>query len=252
MGAARLLTGDVFSGTYCSRSTLASSGVFSCNGQVAVPSSLAPGTYYFGAIADDLGAVPETNEANNTRSTVIVLSAAVDTTPPTIPGSFTATAASASQINLSWSASTDSGGSGLAGYAIERCAGVGCTGFSLLTTSGSTSYSNAGLNANTSYSYRVRAYDIAGNYSGYSSTATATTLAIAVDTFPLNCHMPSGWTVPGTAQSGWSVVANEASEGTCSLKSNAVTDSQKAQIQFVGTFAAGNVSFSRKVSSEGG
>jgi hypothetical protein len=41
---------------------------------VGVPSSLAPGTYYFGAIADDLGAVIESNETNNALSASIVLS----------------------------------------------------------------------------------------------------------------------------------------------------------------------------------
>ena len=37
--------------------------------------------------------------------------------------------------------------------------------------------SNTGLAASTSYSYRVRAYDGAGNNGGYSATASATTLA---------------------------------------------------------------------------
>src|SRR5205814_1424211 len=52
-----------------------------------------------------------------------------------------------------------------------------CTSFAqIATTSGTvTSYSNTGLAAATSYSYRVRAADAAGNLSGYSNTATATT-----------------------------------------------------------------------------
>src|SRR2546429_9873175 len=40
-----------------------------------------------------------------------------------------------------------------------------------------TTYSDAGLAANTSYSYRVRATDAAGNPSGYSNVASATTPA---------------------------------------------------------------------------
>ncbi len=98
-----------------------------------------------------------------------------DTTPPTTPGSFSASASCSSQINLSWSASTDSGGSGLAGYKIERCQGSGCSNFAQIATTSSTSYANTGLSASTSYSYRVRAYDGAGNNGNYSSTASATT-----------------------------------------------------------------------------
>ena len=98
-----------------------------------------------------------------------------DTTAPTTVSGLGATVASSSQINLSWAAATDSGGSGLAGYKIERCSGAGCTSFAQVATSTSTSYANTGLTASTSYSYRVRAYDVAGNNGAYSSTSTATT-----------------------------------------------------------------------------
>ena len=96
-----------------------------------------------------------------------------DTTPPTAPSNLTATAASASQINLAWTASTDN--VGVTGYLVERCSGAGCTNFAQIGTPTSTSFSDTGLTANTSYSYRVRATDAAGNLSAYSNTATATT-----------------------------------------------------------------------------
>ena len=100
-----------------------------------------------------------------------------DTTAPSVPASLGATAASSSQINLSWTASTDTGGSGLAGYRIERCAGAGCSNFAEIATTSATSFANTGLTASTSYSYRIRAVDGAGNNSGYSNTASATTTA---------------------------------------------------------------------------
>jgi chitodextrinase len=98
-----------------------------------------------------------------------------DTTPPTVPSNLTATAASSSQINLAWTASTDN--VGVTGYNIQRCAGSGCTNFAPVTSvSGSTTaYSDVGLAASTSYSYQVQATDAAGNLSAFSNTATATT-----------------------------------------------------------------------------
>ena len=103
--------------------------------------------------------------------------APVDTTPPSTVSGLSATASGSAQINLSWSAATDTGGSGLAGYKIERCTGAGCTSFAQIATSTTASYANTGLAASTSYSYRVRAYDGAGNNGGYSATASATTTA---------------------------------------------------------------------------
>jgi YVTN family beta-propeller protein len=95
---------------------------------------------------------------------------APDTTPPSVPQSLQATAVGASRIDLTWSASTDTGGSGLAGYRIFRDGGT--TPIATVTT---TSYSNTGLTANTGYSYQVRAYDNANNESALSTGASATT-----------------------------------------------------------------------------
>ena len=104
-----------------------------------------------------------------------------DTTPPTVPGTLTATPVSSTQINLSWVASTDN--VGVTGYQVERCQGAGCSNFALVTSVTGTTYSNTGLTASTAYSYRVRAADAAGNISGYSNTASAITQASA-DTTP--------------------------------------------------------------------
>jgi len=65
----------------------------------------------------------------------------IDTTPPSVP-SLTATAVSSSQINLSWTASTDNGG--VTGYKIYRNG-------TYLTITTSTSYNNTGLTASTAY-----------------------------------------------------------------------------------------------------
>src|ERR1700716_1758393 len=96
-----------------------------------------------------------------------------DTQPPTNPSNLSATAASASRIDLSWTASTDN--VGVTGYLVERCQGSGCTNFSQMATPSGTSYSDTSLSASTSYSYRVRARDAANNLGPYSATASATT-----------------------------------------------------------------------------
>ncbi len=95
-----------------------------------------------------------------------------DNQPPTVPQNLGATAISSSQINLTWSPSSDN--VGVAGYDLYRCQGSGCTP-SFLTTTPNTSYSDTNLQANTTYTYTVAAYDAAGNTSGQSSPANATT-----------------------------------------------------------------------------
>jgi subtilisin len=94
--------------------------------------------------------------------------------PPAAPANLAATAISSSQINLTW---TDSDNTEQ-GFKVERCTGVDCDNFAQIATVGAnvTSYANTGLTASTSYSYRVRAYNAAGD-SGYSNTDSATTQA---------------------------------------------------------------------------
>ena len=101
--------------------------------------------------------------------------AVVDTTPPTAPTNLGATAASTTQINLSWTASTDN--VAVSNYLVEQCPGAGCTNFSQIGTSTTTTFNNSGLASGTAYSYRLRATDAAGNFSNYSNVASATTLS---------------------------------------------------------------------------
>src|SRR5262245_57180055 len=100
-----------------------------------------------------------------------------DTTAPTQPGTLTASAVSGGEVDLSWGASTDN--VGVTGYLVERCQGAGCSSFTQIATATGTSYKDTGLSASTSYSYRVRGTDAAGNLSPYSNTASATTSASA-------------------------------------------------------------------------
>jgi chitodextrinase len=96
-----------------------------------------------------------------------------DTAPPKAPTGLTATAASGSEVDLSWTASTDN--VGVTGYQIQRCQGASCTTFAQIGTSTAATYSDTTVATSTTYSYRVLATDAAGNLSGYSNTASATT-----------------------------------------------------------------------------
>ncbi len=89
------------------------------------------------------------------------------------PSNLTASAVSVSQIDLAWADNADNED----GVKIERCTGTGCTDFAQITTVASnvTTHSDTGLTADTTYCYRVRAFN-AGGDSDYSNVACATTL----------------------------------------------------------------------------
>ncbi|WP_214106013.1 cellulase family glycosylhydrolase [Acrocarpospora catenulata] len=109
---------------------------------------------------------------NSTLTTFTTSAPPVDTTPPTIPGTPTVSGVTSTGATLNWTASTDSGGSGLAGYNVYRRVGTTDT---LLTQSTTNSVTLTGLTASTQYQVFVRARDGAGNLSGNSSLATFTT-----------------------------------------------------------------------------
>ncbi|GAA4614166.1 hypothetical protein GCM10023195_61750 [Actinoallomurus liliacearum] len=89
-----------------------------------------------------------------------------DTQPPSTPTGLTVTGHTSSSVSLSWNASTDD--VGVTGYEVYQ-------GSSPATTVSGTSATVPGLAASTSYSFKVRAKDAAGNASAFSATVNATT-----------------------------------------------------------------------------
>lgn len=89
-----------------------------------------------------------------------------DTQAPTTPGNPTASNITQSGVTLNWTASTDN--VGVTGYQIFR------NGTATGTVTG-TSTTVSGLAASTTYTFYVRAYDAAGNYSANSGTLSVTT-----------------------------------------------------------------------------
>lgn len=98
-----------------------------------------------------------------------------DTTPPSVPTNVTVGTRTTSSIALSWTASTDN--VGVTGYRVSR------NGMIVGYPTG-TSYTDAGLSADTAYRYMVQAYDAAGNVSALSSPVDTRTLPNGGDTTP--------------------------------------------------------------------
>jgi chitodextrinase len=116
------------------------------------------------------------NASGQSPAAIASTPAVLDTTAPSVPTGLAAITVSLSQINLTWTASTDN--IGVTGYRVFR------NGLALVDLPGSaTRYENRGLSASTTYIYALRALDAAGNISGLSAAASATTLD-APDTVP--------------------------------------------------------------------
>ena len=165
------------------------------------------------APASDTGLTPSTrycyrisafdatgNESGQGSQACATTLQAADTDNPTVPTGLSAAAVSSNTIALSWNAATDD--TGVTGYNIYR-------GGVLLKSVSGTSASDTGLDPSALYCYRVSAFDAAGNESGQSGQACATTPP-AVDTE--NPSTPTG------------LSAAAVSSNTIALSWNASTD----------------------------
>src|SRR5262249_42616265 len=164
---------------------------------------LSPGTSYsYRVRANDAAG----NRGGYSNVKTVTTGGGADTIPPSAPASITATASSASVVNLSWGASTDN--VGVTGYKVERCLGASCSTFAQIATTTSPSFSNSGLASSTTYRYRVRATDAAGNLGGYSTIATVTTKSggglVNVT------YIQNNYATPQTAQSSVNLVYKSA------------------------------------------
>ncbi|MCG3113119.1 MAG: fibronectin type III domain-containing protein [Candidatus Manganitrophus sp. SB1] len=158
-------------------------------------SNLLPGTlYHYRVLSRDAA-------GNLATSADHVFTTLSDTTTPTVPGNVSGAALSTTQINLTWSVSTDN--VGVAGYRIYRN-GVEIGARSVPT------FSDGGLTPDTLYSYRVAAYDAAGNLSAQSAAASVRTLAPADTAAPVISGMGAINITTGGALISWST--NEPSD----------------------------------------
>jgi fibronectin type 3 domain-containing protein len=139
---------------------------------------------------------------------------------PAAPSGLAAKAVTADQIDLSW---TNNGGNSTGSY-IERSV----DGIHFVQIGGVVkdvaAYSDAGLNANVTYSYRVRSFNNSGT-SGYSSVASATTSSLAPADAPV--FTPP----PGSYATGQTVSITDSTPGaTIYYTSNGTTPTTSSPI----------------------
>ncbi|MBL0058250.1 MAG: hypothetical protein IPP35_03885 [Elusimicrobia bacterium] len=97
----------------------------------------------------------------------LTVDAASDLIAPSVPTGLAAVGIGAGRLLLSWSPSTDTGGSGMAGYRLFR------DGLAAASPTAA-NFTDTGLVLGSVHSYAVLAYDNAGNQSGLSGTLNVT------------------------------------------------------------------------------
>jgi Right handed beta helix region len=122
-----------------------------------------------------------TNSVGSAAARVTVTVTSVpDTQPPTAPTLVSAFAKGPAEVDLVWTASTDN--VGVAGYQINRNGSV-----VISVSSASLSYADTGVSASMTYTYSLKAYDAAGNYSTASNSIQVTTPAVPGSTIITSC-----------------------------------------------------------------
>jgi hypothetical protein len=123
----------------------------------------------------------------------ILITVSRDTTAPGLPGVPTPVSNTLTTITLDWTAALDNaGGSGIKGYDVERNGAV-------IATQVPKSYTDTGLSSSTSYTYRIRAVDNAGNVGNFGSSASLSTAGLNLG--PAWNATPAPIFVQGTASS---------------------------------------------------
>jgi chitodextrinase len=155
-------------------------------------SSLTPGTAYTYTVKAKDGAGNVSGASNAVVATTTGGSS--DTQAPTAPTGLQSPSKTANSVTLSWTASTDN--VGVAAYDLYRGSTLAGS-----TNGATTTYTDSGLTAGTTYTYTVKARDAAGNASAASAAVSVTTTAatsnlLANPGFELDngSGVPASWT----------------------------------------------------------
>lgn len=127
-------------------------------------------TYYYKIAASDVSG--NTSSQTPTTGYAIATLTPPDTQAPNNVTGLTVGNATATNLGLSWNASTDNGGGTVAGYKIYRSLSQS-SGYSFVSQVSGVSYTDSGLLSSTTYWYKVTAIDNSNNESSTSSAMTA-------------------------------------------------------------------------------
>ena len=171
-------------------------GTISTAGLYTAPATLpTPATVTVTAVADA--------DSTKSASATVTLTQAGTATPPTVPTGLVASNVTTGTATLSWTASTDPSGPGVAGYYVYR------NGVKVASVTSGTSYNDATLVGSTTYSYQVAAFD-----SATPTDVSALSAALNITALPD--------TVPPTVPTG--LAASNIATGSITLSWNASTD----------------------------
>jgi chitodextrinase len=139
------------------------------------------------------------NNSSQSSAVTRTIPIPTDITPPSVPTNLIATP-STSKVELSWNASTDN--VGVVGYRLYKDG-------SIYKTLATRSYTDTTISAGTTYSYKVAAYDAAGNTSAQSPETKTTTPTDTGDDTATLLEITSYNLTPGATEASLTVSINK-------------------------------------------
>jgi fibronectin type 3 domain-containing protein len=149
-------------------------------------------TYGYTVDAFDLAG----NHSSPSSPASVTTPPASDVTPPSQPTDLAASATSPTSVDLSWDPSTDD--VGVVGYTVYRNGAA-------LSTSATTSFTDATAQPSKTYTYVVDAFDAGGNHSPASNSATVVTPTLADSVAPsIPTNVAGSAVSPSSVNISWS------------------------------------------------
>ena len=134
----------------------------------------------------------------------------VRTTPtPSAPTALAGSNVTATSVTLTWTAATDSGGPGIAGYRIYRTG----TSAAIATVSSGTAYTDNGLAPATAYTYQVESFDRSSPALASQSRASLTVTTAAAQPHPQAPGTPGSVSVSAVSSTSATLAWAVASDG---------------------------------------